>query len=311
MIKTKKIGKILVLILLLITLTGCTQSLKDKEGNIVKNETTGQTMTENIICKPTDEETIKLYKENGVKIDKLPDCNDMKATGTYEGLWTTIFVRPLGFAIVQIGNLVGSTALSIVIITLIIRLILFPMTRKTLLQSERMKKANPEIKRIEKKYEGKTDNESMTKKGQEMMAVYRKYDIKPLSGCLFAFIQLPILFAFWEAINKVPAIFEENFIGLNMGTTPLTGMIAGDWYYILVCILLIAATYFSYKLNPSMAMNEQMEKQQKIMTTGMTIFIGFMSFTLPTAIAFYWITSSLFTIGQNLAMAMGRRKKDE
>lgn len=309
MIKTKKIGKILILFLLLITLTGCTKSLQDEDGNIVKNETTGQTMTENIICKPTDEETIKLYEDNSVKLDELPECNDMKITGPYEGLWNTIFVRPLGFAIVQIGQLVGSTALSIVIIAVIIRLILFPMTRKTLLQSERMKKANPEIQRIEKKYEGKTDNESMTKKGQEMMAVYRKYEIKPLSGCLFAFIQLPILFAFWEAINKVPAIFEENFIGLNMGTTPLTGMISGDWYYILVCVLLIAATYFSYKLNPSMAMNDQMAKQQRIMTIGMTIFIGFMSFTLPTAIAFYWITSSLFTIGQNFAV--GRRKKDE
>ena len=309
MLKTKKLGKILILILLLITLTGCTTTLEDKDGNIVKNETTGQTMTENIICKPTDKETIKLYEENGVKLDKLPECSDMKITGPYEGLWTTIFVRPLGFFIVQIGNLVGSTALSIVIITLIIRLILFPLTRKTLLQSERMKKANPEIQRIEKKYEGKTDNESMTKKGQEMMAVYRKYEIKPLSGCLFAFIQLPILFAFWEAINKVPAIFEETFLGLNMGTTPLTGLSQGDWYYLLICILLILATYFSYKLNPSMAMNEQMQKQQKIMTTVMTIFIGILSFTLPTAIAFYWITSSLFTIGQNFAV--GRRKKDD
>lgn len=309
MLKNKKLGKIFILLLLIVTLTGCTTTLEDKDGNIVKNETTGQTMTENIICRPTDKETIKLYEENGVKLDKLPKCDDMKITGPYEGLWTTIFVRPLGFFIVKIGKLVGATALSIIIITVIIRLILFPMTRKTLLQSERMKKANPEIQRIEKKYEGKTDNESMTKKGQEMMAVYRKYDIKPLSGCLFAFIQLPILFAFWEAINKVPAIFEETFLGLNMGTTPLTGLTQGAWYYLLVCIFLIIVTYFSYKLNPSVSMNDQMKNQQKIMTTIMTIFIGILSFTLPTAIAFYWITSSLFTIGQNFAV--GRRKKDE
>ena len=172
-----------------------------------------------------------------------------------------------------------------------------------------MKKAQPEIQRIEKKYEGKTDNESMTKKGQEMMTVYKKYEIKPLSGCLFAFIQLPILLAFWEAINRVPAIFEEQFIGLNMGTTPSAAMATGDWYYIFICIILIIVTYLSYKLNPSMAGNEQMAKQQKMMTNIMTIFIGFMSFTLPTAIAFYWITSSLFTIIQNFALQ--RRKKHE
>lgn len=307
--KIKKLSKILIIFLLVITLTGCTETLKDKEGKPVKNEVTGQTITSNIICKPTDKKTQEIYKENKVKIDKLPECNKMKIAGEYEGLWNTFFVRPLGFLIVKIGQIVGSTAISIVIITLIIRLILFPMTRKTMLQSERMKKANPEIARIEKKYEGKTDNESMTKKGQEMMNVYKKYDIKPLSGCLFAFIQLPILFAFWEAINKVPAIFEESFLSLNMGTTPIVGMSNGNWYYILVCIILVAATYFSYKLNPSMAMNEQMAKQQKMMTTGMTIFIGFMSFTLPTAIAFYWITSSLFTIIQNFAL--GRRSKNE
>ncbi len=307
--KIKKISKILIVFLLIITLTGCTQPLQDKDGKAVKNETTGQTITENILCKPTDEETKKIYEENDVNIEDLPECSEMKITGNYEGLWNTIFVRPLGFIIVKIGELVGSTAISIVIITLILRTILYPMTRKTILQSENMKKASPEIARIEKKYENKTDSESMTKKGQEMMMVYKKYDIKPLSGCLFAFIQLPILLAFWEAINRVPAIFEEQFLGLNMGTTPITGIVNGAWYYIIVCIILIAVTYFSYKYNPSMATNEQMAKQQKIMTTGMTIFIGFMSFTLPTAIAFYWITSSLFTIIQNFVL--GRRKTNE
>ena len=307
--KQNKILKVLIVLLLLVTLTGCTTTLKDKEGKIVKNEETGQAITENIICKPTDKESIKLYEENKVNIDKLPDCDDMKIVGDYEGIWNTLFVRPLAFIIIKIGSLVGSTAISIVIITLILRFALFPMTRKTLLQSENMKKAQPELTRIEKKYEGKTDQESMTKKSTEMMAVYKKYEIKPLSGCLFAFIQLPILLAFWEAINRVPAIFEEKFLGINMGTTPLSAMSSGDWYYIIICVILIAVTYFSYKLNPSMAVNDQMAKQQKMMTTVMTIFIGFMSFTLPTAIAFYWITSSLFTIFQNFSLT--RRNKHE
>lgn len=305
----KKISKILIVILLLVTLTGCTKQLKDETGKVVKNEITGQTITENIICKPTDKETIKLYKENKKNIKKLPECKEMKFIGKNEDLWNTFFIRPLGFIIVKVGEVFNSTAVSIVIITLLLRAILFPMNIKTMKQSENMKKANPEIARIEKKYEGKTDNESMTKKGAEMMAVYKKYDIKPLSGCLFAFIQLPILFAFWEAINRVPAIFEEDFLILNMGTTPLTGMTSGAWYYIIVCIILVLVTYLSYKFNPSMQTNEQMAVQQKTMTTFMTVFIGFMSFTLPTAIAFYWITSSLFTIIQNVAF--GRRLKHE
>ena len=153
--KQNKILKVLIVLVLLVTLTGCTTTLKDKDGKVVKNEETGQTITENIICKPTDKESIKLYKENKVNIDKLPNCDDMKIVGNYEGLWNTIFVRPLAFLIIKIGSLVGSTAISIVIITLILRFALFPMTRKTLLQSENMKKAQPELARIEKKYEGK------------------------------------------------------------------------------------------------------------------------------------------------------------
>lgn len=304
--KKNKLIKILLIIVLTIILTGCTKTLQDKEGNVVKNTETGQTITENIICKPTDKTTKKLYEKNKVDIENLPECNKMKISGDYEGLWNSFFVRPLAYIIIKIGSLVGSTAISIIIITLIIRLALFPMTRKSLLQTENMKKAQPEIQKIEKKYEGKTDNDSMTKKGQEMMMVYKKYEIKPLSGCLFAFIQLPILLAFWEAINRVPAIFEEKFLGLNMGTTPSAAISSGAWYYLIICIILIAVTYFSYKLNPSMGGKEQ-EKQQKMMTTIMTIFIGFMSFTLPTAIAFYWITSSLFTIFQNFLIKGGKK----
>ena len=301
----KKIIKYLIIFMLVVTLTGCTHILKDKDGKPVKNSDTGQTITENILCKPTNKDTIKLYKENKVDINKLPDCNEMKITGDYEGIWNTFFVRPLGFIIVKIAEIVKSSAISIIIITLIIRGFLFPLTKNSMMQSQNMKKARPEIDRIEKKYEGKNDQESAQKKGQEMMAVYKKYGIKPLSGCLFALIQIPILFAFYEAIIRIPSIFEESFLGLKMGSTPLVAIQNGAWYYAIVCVILIGVTYFSYKLNPSMATNDAMEKQQKMMSRFMTIFIGFISFTLPIAIAFYWITTSLFTIIQNYAI--GRR----
>ncbi len=306
--KKNKIVKILIIFILLIILTGCTQVLKDKDGKPVKNPSTGQTITENIICKPKDQKAIKIYEKNKVNIKKLPNCDDIKITGKYENLWNSFFVRPLAFAIIKVGEFVKSNAVSIIIITIIIRLLLYSNTKKTLLQSENMKKAQPEIKKIEKKYEGKTDNESMQKKGQEMMMIYKKYNIKPLSGCLFAFVQLPILLAFYEAIQRVPEIFEETFLGINMGTTPGTAIANGSWQYIIICVILVAITYISYKLNPSIAGNDAMGAQQKMMTPMMTGLIGVMSFTLPTAIGFYWITSSAFTIWQNLSMKRGKSK---
>lgn len=304
--KNKKILKILIVFILLITLTGCTQILKNENGKAVKNEATGQTITKNIICKPTDKKVIKIYKENKVNVDKLPNCDKLKITGKYENLWNSFFVRPLAYVIIKTGQLVKYNAISIIIITLIIRLALYPNTKKTLLQSENMKKAQPEINKVEKKYEGKDDNESRQKKATEMMAVYKKYNIKPLSGCLFAFIQLPLLLAFYEAIQRVPAIFEEVFLKINMGTTPSVAISNGNWYYLIICAILILVTYLSFKLNPSMNnQTNQPAMQAKMMGPMMTIFIGIMSFTLPTAIAFYWITSSAFTIFQNLTMKRG------
>ena len=192
-----KITKILTVFLLIITLSGCTKALTDSDNKPVKYEKTGQNVTENIVCKPTDKELIKLYEDNKKDISKLPDCYNLKISGEYEGLWNTLFVRPLAFIILNLSKIVGSIAISLVIITLILRGILYPVTKKTAIQSEMMKKAQPELTKLEKKYENKTDPESMNKKGQEMLAIYKKYKINPMSGCIFAFLQLPILLEFW------------------------------------------------------------------------------------------------------------------
>lgn len=298
--KNKKFQKILIVFVLIISLSGCTKTLTDSDNKPVKYEKTGQNITENIICKPTDKNLIKIYEENKQDISKLPECDDLKIAGEYEGLWNTIFVRPLAFIIINLSKLVGSIAISLIIITLVLRGILYPITKKTAIQSEMMKKAQPEIAKIEKKYANKTDQESINKKGQEMLAIYKKYKINPMSGCIFAFLQLPILLAFWEAIQRVPAIYEETFIGINMGITPWTAISNGSWYYLIIPALIVVTTYFSYKNNKQMQdKDNMMAKQTNMMMNFMTIFIGFMAFTLPTAIAFYWVTSSVFTIVQN------------
>ena len=140
----KKIALILVMILLLFS-TGCTKTLTDKNNKPVKNEVTGQNLTKNIICKPTNKETIKIYEKNGVKINKLPKCEKFKVTnGKYEGLWTSLFIKPLAFILILLGKNIGNYAISLIIVSLAIRLIAFPFTKKTAMQSELMKKAQPE-----------------------------------------------------------------------------------------------------------------------------------------------------------------------
>ena len=297
----KKNKKVLIILLAILFLaTGCTKTLKDSNKKVVTNPETGQSLTQNILCQPENKETIKVYEENEVNIKKLPKCSKFKInSGGYEGLWNSIFVKPLAFVILQFNNIVKSAGLALIITSLLIRLIAYPLTKKTAMQSEILKEAQPELNRLEKKYEGKTDQESIMKKNQEMMMIYKKYNINPISGCLFALIQLPLFIAFLEAINRVPALFEDTFLGLQLGTTPQVGLFThGNLLYLLVIILVGVTTYFSFRMNKTT--QQEGTNPMKNMTNIMTVMIIFMGIFMTSALCIYWITTNLFTILQNI-----------
>jgi len=304
----KKKIKIILAVICIFLLTGCTEILKDENNKIVKNEETGQSITENIICRPTNETTIEIYEDNNVDINALPECENFSPLSNYEGLWTSLFVKPLAWIIIKIGTLVKNYGLALIITCLIIRLILYPITKKTAMQSELIKKAQPELAKLEKKYENKTTPEFQNQKAQEMMLIYQKYQINPLSGCLLAFIQLPLLFAFYEAINRTPAIFEDNFLFFDLGTTPWVGITSGQYHYILLVVLIFLATLVSFKktLKDQSATANNDGVNMKYTLYFMIALITYSSFTMASAVGIYWVSSNLFTIIQNLLV---ERKK--
>lgn len=312
--KTKKIIKYLVVLVCVFSLTGCVKYAKNGKKTY-SNEKTGQRIVSNIICQPTNKDTLKLYdkynkdvkKSKKINIEKLPKCKKLKLTDKYDGIWTSVFVKPLAWLIIQIGNLIKSYGLALILATVFIRLLVFPFTKKVALQSENMKKAQPELAKLEKKYKNKNDQQSMMQKSQEMMFIYKKYNINPMSSCLFSFIQIPLFFAFYEAILRIPIIFEERFIGFDLGLSPLNAVQHGDYKYLIFIVLISASTYFSFKLNDVGASNPEQKKQMKTMSIFMTIFMTWMSFTISTGIAFYWLTTSIFTIGQNLYVKRGKK----
>lgn len=299
--------KVLVLLFIMILLCGCTKRVNiSEEGS--KNQ---KQIVTNILCKPETEEKKEEYEKYKDKLiveyDKLPTCKNLKInSGGYEGLWTSLFVKPLAWLIVKIGLLVKNNGLAIMIMGFLLRAAMFPISKKSTSMSENMKKAQKDLDRLEKKYSGKDDKEAMMAKSQEMMLIYKKYDINPLSSCLFAFLQLPIFFAFLEAVYRVPAFFENNFLVYNLGTTPMEGFRAGNYWYIILVLLILAATYFSFKNMNTATNDENQAKQMKMMSTFMVVFIGIMSFNLPTSIALYWIVSNGFTIVQNFIMKKGK-----
>ncbi len=345
----KKKLKYSLLLLLLVVTTGCTTYLKDTDGKPVVNPTTGQSLAENILCRPTDEETIKLYEENNYDISKLPycvcksdkvkesktvekkvtevvknskgkkeevkkieevveevevDCEEFKITsGQYEGLWTSIFVKPLAWVILFFGKLTNSFGLGLIITSILIRLIAYPLTKKSSVQAENMKKIQPEMQRIEKKYANKDqkDREVMMMKSQEMMALYKKYNVSPMAGCLPALLQLPLFIAFLDAINRVPAIFEEKFLSFHLGTTPKIGIAAGNWWYLVLTLLVAVTTYYALNKasNSQPTGDDNMAKQTKMMSNVFTIMIIVMSVFMSTALNIYWIVSNACTLLQN------------
>ena len=169
-----------------------------------------------------------------------------------------------------------------------------------------MQKAQPELLRIQNKYKDKQDQESLTRQSQEMMSVYKKYNINPMSGCLFSMIQLPLFIAFFEAVQRTPAIFEGKFLGLQLGTTPIIGFSSSNLIVYLILVVIIGiTTYFSFKLN---AAGNTLDPSMAMMPVMMVVMIIIMSLFMPSALGIYWITTNLFTVIQNLLVKRSKIK---
>lgn len=301
----KKICVIAAIILL--TLTGCNKQLVDGDKKRVMDEKTGQSLSANILCLPENEEILEQYKKYeeymDVKLSDLPKCSNMKVyeKKAYNGLWVQLFVRPLAWVIINLGKMLGNYGVSVMVMGIIIRLIMMPFSAKTIRQQENLKKAQPELERIEKKYKDKTDQESMMQKSQETLNIYKKYSVNPLSSCLVSFIQLPLFFAFLEAINRVPAIFENYFWKFQLGTTPLVGIKEGNYFYIILIVLIVLFTALSFKMTMNQtSVTTESGVQTKYMMIFMTVFIGIASIQLPSAIALYWVVTNAFNVFQTI-----------
>ena len=310
----RQLKRVLLCILVLL-LAGCTTVLKDpktKKAVTYEDKNLKITLNQNILCKPTNKGVLKKYDKykKQINIKKLPECTEFKVNdGNYNNLWESLVVKPLAWVTIKLGGLVKSYGIALVILSIIIRLILAPFTKGTAVQSERMKQMQPEMDRINKKYEGKTDQESMQAKSMETMTLYKKYKINPFSSCLFAFIQIPLLFGFLEAINRVPVIFEENLFGLVLGTTPLKAITSGHIQYAIIVILIGATTFISQKLNKTAPTPASNDINPNTMLNMMLVMIVFMSLNFSVAISLYWIASTLFTIGQNLFVKKFSKEK--
>ena len=242
------------------------------------------------------------------------------------GWFDKILTIPFGYlmAFLSFG---GYFAVGIVLTTIVVRTIAWPVYASTNNMSNRMKLAGPDIQKLERKYQNRTDRESMQRKQMEMMQIYKKHKVNFL-GCLTPLIQFPIFSAMWQLVRRIMApggMFNAQVTdGFILGVNLHSG--SGSWddiaHIILVVLVGITMAVLTklgqmqpkYMKNtvshqPKNEKQQQQEKTMKMMTWFMTIMMVVVSFTSNNAMSFYWIIGNIYSIGQNLLMKYLNKKK--
>ncbi|BCJ87475.1 YidC/Oxa1 family membrane protein insertase [Effusibacillus dendaii] len=191
------------------------------------------------------------------------------------------FVGLISDALDYFGHLLGDYGLSILVVTLIVRIIIFPLVYKQLKHSKVMQEMQPEMTKIREKY--KDDPQRMN---QEMMKLFQSKGTNPLSGCLPILVQMPILIGLYQAIMYNHDIQNARFLGL----VPL-----GQPDHTFILPVLAALTTF---IQTRMTMMDINNPQQKMMMYIMPAMIFFFSFSFPAALALYWAFGNILTIIQ-------------
>lgn len=244
-------------------------------------------------------------------------------------IFNTVLINPIINTLVAIYKLLLFTGLpftlgfSIIILTVLVRLLIFPLITQQLISAKKMQEIKPHLDRIKEKHK----NDKMRQQ-QEMAAFYKQSGINPAAGCLPVLVQLPIFLALYnvlikvvgqdttstvDAVNKVlysPSLYldkawDPNFFGISLTATPL-----GAWQIspiLLIVPVLTGLLQFiqSKMMSPQQPKTEIQNKTddfQKVMQTQMLYFfpfiIGFFSFTFPVGLSLYWNTFTVFGIIQ-------------
>jgi len=188
-----------------------------------------------------------------------------------------------------------SFGVTIIVFTIIIRVLLLPLSLKQTKSTVKMSAIQPEVKKIQEKY--KKDPQ---KAQQEVMKIYKENDVSPMGGCLPMLIQFPILIALFYVFQHI------DYQGA--GFLWLTDLTKSDPLYILP-ILSGITTYFSTRSMQGSA-DEAAAKQASTMNIGMSIFFTFMSFKFAGALVLYWVVNNGIQLLQNLLLKKEYKKPE-
>ena len=206
--------------------------------------------------------------------------------------WFAFLCKPLFYLLSHIYSVVGNYGLAIIILTVIINAVLFPLRYKSVVASQKMQKIQPKMKAIQEKYKKlKTTDPKRQQMNSEVMALYKQHGVNPLGGCLPLLLQMPFLFAFYSLLNVAIELRQAPFFAW------IQDLSAPDPTYILP-ILMVASMMLMQKMTPMPSADPLQAK----MMLFMPLIFGFMMATQSSGLVLYWFTSNLVNILQQLGM---------
>ena len=186
----------------------------------------------------------------------------------------------LAFLLNTTDKYVGNFGVSIIIVTILIKIMLLPLTLKQDKSMKEMKKLQPELEKIKEKYAN--DKQMLNIKTMEL---YKEHKVNPLGGCLPLLLQLPILFALFGVLRNGIIPKDSSFLWLKLSVP--------DQFYILP-VLNGAVSFLQQKLMGSADSNPQMKNMMYVFPIMMIMF----SLKMPSGLQLYWLTSSILAVVQ-------------
>ena len=236
--------------------------------------------------------------------EKDPDLQEIIYFGWPIVRWINrFFVMPLFDLLSGFGLNMG---LVLILLTLIVKAVVYPFTKKSYISSAKMRALKPYIDEINAKY---TKKEDALKKQQETMALYQKFGASPMGGCLPMLIQMPIFIALYNFVPNAIALRQQSFLWAH-DLSSFDSLISWDTYIwpigdhvsifcLLFCLTQIINTYYTSKMQPSMGGSPEMEQQQKMMRWMMyvmPVMFFFIFNEYSSGLNFYYFVSTLVSV---------------
>jgi len=213
--------------------------------------------------------------------------------------------RPLGALLKLIFDLTNNYGMSIILFTIVVKLVTVPLTIKQTRSMKEMQEIQPKLKKLQEKY--KTDKEQLNVKTMEL---YKEHNISPFGGCLPLLIQFPIIIGLFAVIREPGLyVFESQaaYEAINTSFLWLSNLASSDPW-----ILPILAGVTTYLSSVTMtAKGTKPDQTQKMMTYMMPVMIFWWGKSFPAGLTLYWVISNGFQIAQQLIIRRPQKELKE